>query len=193
MPPQLFDVVQKVGVGSARVPTDDTEATGTHLACRRDVPARERAVVLFLAAVNQHCRLIDFRLTSRRTASAARAFLRQARESVRLCQSLTIATDKAHSYAKVIDEWNARLGPHDAIRHITRKHANNRIKGDHALLKRPLRPPRGLQRLWTDKTALKGVETFRAIRRADFEACETRVRNEIRFMHGLFSEGKATA
>ena len=141
---------------------------------------------------HQHGRLIDFRLTARRTASAAKASLRQARESVRLCQSLTIATDKAHSYAKVIGEWNARLGPDGVIRHINRKHANNRIEGDHALLKRPLHPSRGQQRLWTDKAALRGVETFRAIRRADLEACETRACNEIRFMHGLFSEGKAT-
>lgn len=46
-------------------------------------------------AVEQHGRLIDFRLTSRRKASTGRAFLRQARETVRLYQPLTIVTDKA--------------------------------------------------------------------------------------------------
>jgi len=119
-------------------------------------------------AVDRHGRLIDFRLTARRTASAARAFLRQARETVRLYQPLTIvtpsrdiagamhcrATDKAHSYGKVIGKWNARLGPDDAIRHVTRKHENNRIEGDHAVLKHRLRVMRGLQGLSSARATL---------------------------------------
>ena len=61
-------------------------------------------------AVDQFGQLIDFRLTARRDAKAARAFLRQARETVRCYQPLTIITDKAHSYAKVIDEINLNIG-----------------------------------------------------------------------------------
>ena len=144
-------------------------------------------------AVDQHGRLIDFRLTARRTASAARAFLRQARETVRLYQPLTIVTDKAKSYGKVIGEWNARLGPDDTIRHITRKHENNRIEGDHAVLKHRLRAMRGLQGLSTAKATLKGIETFRAIRRADFHDCEPGVLNEIRFVRNLFNDTKKAA
>ena len=45
-------------------------------------------------AVDQFGQLIDFRLTARRDAKAARAFLRQARETVRLYQPLTIITVK---------------------------------------------------------------------------------------------------
>lgn len=36
-------------------------------------------------------------------------------------------------------------------------------------------------------------ETFRAIRRADFEACAPGILNEIRFVRGLFDEGKVAA
>ena len=60
-------------------------------------------------AVDQFGQLIDFRLTARRDAKAARAFLRQARNTVRSYQPLTIVTDKAHSSAKVIGEFNSRL------------------------------------------------------------------------------------
>lgn len=52
-------------------------------------------------AVDQSGQLIGFRLTARRTASATRAFMRQASDTVRCYHSLTIVTDKAHSYAKV--------------------------------------------------------------------------------------------
>lgn len=137
-------------------------------------------------AVDQFGQLIDFRLTARRNAKAARAFLRQARETVRLYHPLTIVTDKAHSYAKVIGEINARLGPEDVIRHIDRKHLNNRIESDHAALKQRLRPMRGFQTIAGAKAALAGIETFRTIRKGQLEACETGVANEIAFVANLF-------
>lgn len=143
-------------------------------------------------AIDQCGQLIDFRLTARRTANAARAFMRQASDAVRCYHPQTIVTDKARSYAKIIGEWNARSGPEDTIRHITRKHLNNRIEGDHAVLKHRLVPMRGLQSLTTAKAMLKGVETFRAIRNGHFAGCERGVANEIAFVRNLFSEAKQT-
>ncbi len=61
-------------------------------------------------AVDQFGQLIDFRLTARWDAKAARAFLYQERETVRLYQPLTIITDKAPTYAKVIAEISDRRG-----------------------------------------------------------------------------------
>lgn len=139
-------------------------------------------------AVDQFGQLIDFRLTARRDAKAARAFLRQARETVRLYQPLTIITDKAPTYVKVIAEINDRLGPEDAIRHVTRKHLNNRIESDHAALKRLLRPMRDFRDLASVKATLKGIETFRAIRKAEFDGTTKGVANEIVFTADLFQD-----
>ncbi|WP_043920290.1 IS6 family transposase [Jannaschia aquimarina] len=144
-------------------------------------------------AVDQCGQLIDFRLTARRTANAARAFMRQASDTVRCHHPMTIITDKAHSYAKIIGEWNVRSGPTDAIRHVTRKHLNNRIESDHAVLQHRLTPMRGLQSLRTAKATLKGVETFRAIRNGHFAGCERGVANEIVFVRNLFSDAKEAA
>lgn len=132
--------------------------------------------------------MIDFRLTARRNAKAARAFLRQARETVRLYHPLTIATDKAHSYAKVIGEINDRLGPEDVIRHVDRKYLNNRIESDHVALKQRLRPMRGFRSMAGANAALAGIETFRTIRKCQFENCKTGVANEIDFVAKLFPE-----
>ncbi|MFY0312866.1 DDE-type integrase/transposase/recombinase, partial [Leisingera sp. D0M16] len=112
----------------------------------------------------------------------------QARDTVRCYQPLTIVTDKAHSYAKVIGEINGRLGPDSAIRHVDRKYLNNRIESDHAALKQRLRPMRGFQTLAGAKAALAGIETFRTIRKGQFENCETGVINEIAFIDKLFQE-----
>lgn len=61
--------------------------------------------------INQRGQLIDFRLTARRNANAARAFMRQASDTFRCYHPFTIITDKAHSYAKVIAEMNRGCGP----------------------------------------------------------------------------------
>jgi IS6 family transposase len=139
-------------------------------------------------AVDQFGPLIDFRLTARWDAKAARAFLHQERETVRLYQPLTIITDKAQTYAKVIAEINDRPGQEDPLRHLTRKHLNNRIKSDHAALKRLLRPMRGFRDLALAKATLKGIETFRAIRKAEFDGATKGVANEIAFTAKLFQD-----
>ena len=69
-------------------------------------------------AVDHRGQLIDFRLTARRNASAARAFMRQASETALCYYPMTIVTDKALSYAKVIEEMNFGNGPDDRIRHV---------------------------------------------------------------------------
>nr|WP_309504364.1 DDE-type integrase/transposase/recombinase [uncultured Roseovarius sp.] len=72
--------------------------------------------------------------------------------------------------------------------HVDRKYLNNRIKSDHASLKQRLRHMRGFQTLVGAKAALAGIETFRTIRKGQFENCEIGVANEINFVAELFPE-----
>lgn len=137
-------------------------------------------------AVDQHGQLIDFRLTARRNINAARAFLRRAREAARLYQPLSITTDKAHSYARVIAELNRGRGPDDRIEHITRRQHNNIIESDHAALKRLTNPMRGFRSLSTAKETLKGIETIRTIKKGQYENLEPGVAGEMKFLFGLF-------
>lgn len=130
-------------------------------------------------AADQYGQCIDFRLTALRDAKATRAFLLQARETLHLYQTLTVITDKAPTYVHVISEINDPLGPEDAIRHITRKHLNNRIESDYAARKRMLRPMRRFRDLASAKGTLNGIKTFRAIRKAEFEDATKGAANEI--------------
>ena len=92
-----------------------------------------------LRAVDTNGQMVDFRLTARREAKAAKAFLNRAIERVRLHRLVTIVTDKAPAYRRVIREINHGYDPHfDSIRHIDRKSLNNLIESDHAALKRLL-------------------------------------------------------
>ena len=100
---------------------------------------------------------------------------------------------RERAYAKCIGEWNARSVPEDVIRPMTRKHLNNRIEGDRAAIKHRLTPMRGLQSLSTAKATIKGIETFRAIRKGHFAECECAVANKITFVRKLFNEVKQAA
>ena len=124
---------------------------------------------------------------------AARAFTGRARTTVRLCQPLRIIQDQAHNSGKVIGEWTAGCGPDDAIRPVTRGREINRIEGDHAVPKHRHPTDARTAEPIDGKAVLKGVGTFRAIRRADFETCEIGVLTEIRCVGSLFEDGKRAA
>lgn len=119
--------------------------------------------------------------------TAAKAFLRRAIERVRLHRPVTICTDKAHSYRRVIREINYRYDPHfDSIRHIDRKWQNNRIESDHAAMKRLLGYRQSYRSLTTGKATLSGIETIRTIRRNHVGNKQPGVRGEIAFIDHLF-------
>lgn len=131
--------------------------------------------------------MIDFRLTARRDAKAAKAFLNKAIERVRLHRPVTIVTDKAHSYRRVIREINHRYDPHfDSIRHIDRKWRNNLIESDHAALKRLFGYRQSFRSLRSAKATLNGIETIRTIKRGHIQHKQLGVQGEISFIDQLF-------
>ena len=138
-------------------------------------------------AINANGQMVDFRLTARRDAKAAKAFLNRAIERVRLHRPVTILTDKAHSYRRVIREINHRYDPHfESIRHIDRKWRNTRIESDHAAMKRLLGYRQSFRSLRTAKATLSGIETIRTIKLGHIHYKQSGVLGEIAFIHGLF-------
>jgi len=88
-------------------------------------------------AIDADGQLVDFKLTAKRDAKPAKAFPNNAIERVRPHRPVSICTDKAPTYRKVIREINHRYDPHFAsITHPDRRYLNNRVESDHAALKR---------------------------------------------------------
>ncbi len=138
-------------------------------------------------AVDANGQLVDFRLTARRDAKAAKAFLNKAIERVRLHRPATICTDKAQAYRRVIREINHQYDPHfDSIRHIDRKWRNNLIESDHAALKRLLGYRQSFRSLRTAKATLRGIETIRTIKRGNIHHKNAGVMGELEFIDRLF-------
>lgn len=138
-------------------------------------------------AVDANGQMIDFRLTARRDAKAAKAFLNKAIERVRLHRPVTICTDKAPTYRRVIREINLRYDPHfDSIRHIDKKWRNNLIESDHAAVKRLLGFRQSFRSLQSAKATLSGIETIRSIKRGHIHDKQPGVSGEIQFISALF-------
>ena len=138
-------------------------------------------------AIDAKGQMVDFRLTARRDAKATKAFLKKAIERVRLHRPMTICTDKAQAYRRVIREINHRYDPQfDSIRHIDQKWRNNLIESDHAAMKRLLGYRQGFRSLRTAKATLSGIETIRTIKRGHVHHRHPGVHGEIAFIVGLF-------
>ena len=137
-------------------------------------------------AVDQHGQVIDFRLTAKRNVSAANAFIRQAHETVRIYAPMSITTDKAPTYKRVIADLNRYCFPGEEVIHVTRKGLNNRIESDHAALKRITAPGKGFQSLRTAKATLKGIEAIRMIKRGHVIDPPANTTGEVRLLNELF-------
>lgn len=138
-------------------------------------------------AIDANVQMVDFRLTAKRDAKAAKAFLNKAIERVRLHRPVTIVTDNAHSYRRVIREINHHYDPHfDSIRHIDRKCRNNLIESDHAAIKRLPGYPQSFRSLRSAKATLSGLKTTRTIKRGHIHSKDPGVQGEIKFISHLF-------
>ena len=124
--------------------------------------------------------MVDLRLTARRDAKAARAFLRKA-------ASASGCSDKAHTCRCVIREINYWYDPHfDGIRHIDRTWRNNLIESDHAAMKRLSGYRQGFRYLQSAKATMSGIETIRTIKRDHIHHEQPGAKGEIEFIRGLF-------
>lgn len=138
-------------------------------------------------AVDRHAHLIDFRLTAMRDAKAARAFLRKANENARLHRPVTICTDKALTYRRVIREINNEHDPHfDSIAHIDKNWRNNKIESDHAALKRILGYRQSFRSLSSAKATLRGIEAIQSIKNRHVYDMKPGVQGEIALAHEVF-------
>nr|WP_282130113.1 DDE-type integrase/transposase/recombinase [Roseobacter litoralis] len=131
---------------------------------------------------------MDFRRTARCDAKAVKAFLNKAIECVLLHRLVSICTDKAPTYRKVIREINLRYDPHfHSITHVDRKYPNNRVESDHAALKRLFGYRQSVRSLRCAKATLLGIEPIRTTKNGHIQTRQPGVRSEISFINELFN------
>ena len=91
-------------------------------------------------AIDSDGEVNDFMLSSRRTAKAAASFLGKALKNRVDCPPETINADQNEAYGKAIRRLKKEGKIEAELQHRQVKYLNNRLEGDHAALKRVIRP-----------------------------------------------------
>jgi len=138
-------------------------------------------------AVDSRGQTIDFLLSARRDAAAAKRFSRKALGQPHTMNPRTITVDKDPAYPKAVAEMkqDAELWRFARLRQV--RFLNNIVEQDHRRVKRLTRPGLGFGGFWTARRTLAGFETMAMIRKGQVQNIGGRdIRAQATFITGLF-------
>jgi IS6 family transposase len=141
-------------------------------------------------AVDSCGQTIDFLLSARRDAAAAKRFFCKALGQPHTVNPRTITVDKNPAYPKAVVEmkeagelwWRSRLRQC--------KYLNNILEQDHRDIKRLTRPELGFGGFWTARRTLAGYEAMAMMRKGQVRGVGGRdMQAQTAFIAGLFQIG----
>lgn len=138
-------------------------------------------------AVDSRGQTIDFLLSAKRDAAAAKRFFRKALARPHTVNPRTVTVDKNPAYPKAVTEMkdDGELWRRSRLRQV--KYLNNIVEQDHRRIKRMTRPGLGFGGFWTARRTLAGFEAMAMIRKGQIRKVRG---NDIRaqgdFVAGLF-------
>jgi transposase, IS6 family len=126
---------------------------------------RSRRWTYLYRAVDSRGQTIDFLLSAKRDAAAAKRFFRKAMAQPHTVNPRTITVGKNPAYPKAIAEMKhaAELCRFCRLRQV--KYLNNIVEQDHRRVKRLTRPGLGFGRFWTARRTLAGFEAMAMTRK----------------------------
>jgi transposase-like protein len=138
-------------------------------------------------AVDSRGRTIDFLLSAKRDADAAKRFFRKALAQPHTVTPRTITVDKNAAYPKAIEEMkkDGELWRRSRLRQV--KYLNNIVEQDHRRVKRFTGPGLGFGSFWTGRQTLAGYEAMAMIRKEQVRNISgSDIRTQTEFIAGLF-------
>ncbi len=119
-------------------------------------------------AVDSRGQTIDFLLSARRDAAAAKRFFRKALAQPHTVNPRTVIVDKNPAYPRAAAEMkkNTELWRRSRLRQC--KYFNNILEQDNRRIKRPIRPGLGCGSFRTAQRTLAGFEAMAMIRKGQF-------------------------
>lgn len=138
-------------------------------------------------AVDSHGQMIDFLLSAKRDAEAAKRFFRKALAQPHTVNPRTITVDKNAASPKAAAEMkrDGELWRRSRLRQV--KYLNNIIEQDHRRVKRLIRPGLGFGSFWTARRTLAGYEAMAMIRKGKIQNIGgSDIRAQAEFISGLF-------
>ena len=120
-------------------------------------------------AVDSDGNTIDFLLTAKRDAPAAKRFFRKALRAVHTQEPRVINVDKNAAYPKAIDELKEKEELAESVELRQSKYLNNIVEQDHRAIKRLVKPGMRFGSFNTARRALRGYEIMNMLRKGQVE------------------------
>src|SRR3982751_522946 len=116
-------------------------------------------------AVDSRGQTIDFLLSAKRDAAAAKRFFRKALGQPHTVNPRTITVDKNPAYPCAVEQMKADGELWRRSRLCQVKYLNNTVEQDHQRVKRLVRPGLGFGSFWTARRTLAGYEVMAMMRK----------------------------
>jgi transposase-like protein len=130
---------------------------------------------------------IDFLLSAKRDAAAAKRFFQKALRSAGHPRPRVINVDGNPSYPKVIAELkhSGELGRRCRCRPV--RYLNNIVEQDHRAIKRRVRASQGFRSFRSAARTIQGIETVNMIRKGQVRSvAKDDIAGQVAFVAGLF-------
>ncbi|MGQ4288601.1 IS6 family transposase [Bacillus thuringiensis] len=137
-------------------------------------------------AIDSGGNTIDFYLSPKRDAMAAKRFLKKTLASYHATKPRSITADGDKAYPVAIRELKKeKCIPHSTPLRV-KKYLNNIIEQDHRFIKKRIRNMLGLKSLQTATKMIAGVEAMHMIKKGQTRQGEKSVQKQIYLIHEIF-------
>ncbi len=134
--------------------------------------------VYLYRAVDKEGNTIDFLLSAKRDAVAAKAFFRKTFKENGRPDKVTV--DKSGSNKAALDYFNKDVPKEEEIEIRQVKYLNNIIEQDHRFIKKRTRPTLGFKNFYSARETISGIENIRMIQKGQIlgqSACQSSFNN----------------
>jgi transposase, IS6 family len=138
-------------------------------------------------AVDSEGNTLDFLLSAKRDAKAAKRFFRKVLNAAHSQEPRVINVDQNPAYPPAVEQLKAdkALSQPTKLRQV--KYLNNIVEQDHRFIKRLMKPGMGFHSFNTARRTLRGFEAMNMIRKGQVKGVEKGdVRGQISFIHQIF-------
>ena len=138
-------------------------------------------------AVDSKGNTLDFLLSAKRDAKAAKCFLRKVLNAPHTQSPRVITVDKNAAYPSAIDGLKADAALPETTETRQVKYLNNIVEQDHRFIKRRIKPGLGFGSFNTARRTLKGYEAMNMIRKGQIKDIDKEdVLGQISFINEIF-------
>jgi transposase-like protein len=138
-------------------------------------------------AVDSAGNILDFLLTAKREAKAAKRFFRKTLKAIHTSTPRVITVDKNPAYPKAIKELKAAKKFPEIVKLRQIKYLNNIVEQDHRGIKRLVKPGIGFGSFNTARRTIRGYEIINMMRKGQVIGVPRgAIKERVLFIHKIF-------